>query len=95
MACHPELARGLKIGHLVLRSGMRPWQRGSKREYQRPACASSCPSAQNLERASQTWLNDVGSAAENNRPRKKPFGGGTPAEAMVDEIAGLQIQPCT
>jgi IS30 family transposase len=86
MACHPELARRLKID-IWFCDPHAPWQRGSNdntnglpRQYM--------PKGTDLNGASQTCLNDVANLM-NNRPRKT-LGWRTPAEAMADEIAAFK-----
>lgn len=79
MACHPELARRLKID-IWFCDPHAPWQRGSN-ENTNGLLRQYMPKSTNLSDASQTWLNDV-AALMNNRPRKT-LGWKTPAEAMA------------
>jgi IS30 family transposase len=85
MACHPELARRLKID-IWFCDPHAPWQRGSN-ENTNGLLRQFMPKGSDLGDASQTWLNDV-AALMNNRPRKT-LGWRTPAEAMADEIAAF------
>ena len=82
MACHPELARRLKID-IWFCDPHAPWQRGSN-ENTNGLLRQFMPKGADLSGASQTWLNDVANLM-NNRPRKT-LGWKTPAEAMADEI---------
>jgi IS30 family transposase len=82
MACHPELARRLKID-IWFCDPHAPWQRGSN-ENTNGLLRQFMPKGSDLSDASQTWLNDV-AALMNNRPRKT-LGWRTPAEAMAEEI---------
>jgi IS30 family transposase len=84
MACHPELARRLKIWFCDPHA---PWQRGSN-ENTTGLLRQFLPKGTDLNGASQTWLNDVANLM-NNRPRKT-LGWRTPTEAMADEIAGFK-----
>ena len=86
MACHPELARRLKID-IWFCDPHAPWQRGSN-ENTNGLLRQFMPKGTDLGDASQTWLNDV-AALMNNRPRKT-LGWRTPAEAMADEIAAFR-----
>jgi IS30 family transposase len=86
MACHPELARRLKID-IWFCDPHAPWQRGSN-ENTNGLLRQFMPKGTNLGDASQTWLNDV-AALMNNRPRKT-LGWKTPAEAMADELAAFR-----
>jgi IS30 family transposase len=86
MACHPELARRLKID-IWFCDPHAPWQRGSN-ENTNGLLRQFMPKGTDLTDASQTWLNDV-AALMNNRPRKT-LGWRTPAEAMADEIAAFR-----
>jgi IS30 family transposase len=81
MACHPELARRLKID-IWFCDPHAPWQRGN--ENTNGLLRQFMPKGADLSDASQTWLNDVANLM-NNRPRKA-LGRKTPAEAMADEI---------
>jgi len=101
MACHPELARRLKIDIWFCdphqsagkqSPGLSPdpphtWQRGSN-ENTNGLLRQFMPKGTDLSDASQTWLNDV-AALMNNRPRKT-LGWRTPAEAMADELAAFR-----
>lgn len=86
MACHPELARRLKID-IWFCDPHAPWQRGSN-ENTNGLLRQFMPKGTNLGDASQTWLNDV-AALMNNRPRKT-LGWKTPAEAMAEELAAFR-----
>ena len=86
MACHPELARRLKID-IWFCDPHAPWQRGSN-ENTNGLLRQYMPKGSDLSNASQTWLNDV-AALMNNRPRKT-LGWRTPAEAMADEIQAFK-----
>ncbi len=86
MACHPELARRLKID-IWFCDPHAPWQRGSN-ENTNGLLRQFMPKGTDLSDASQTWLNDV-AALMNNRPRKT-LGWKTPAEAMADEVAAFK-----
>jgi IS30 family transposase len=85
MACHPELARRLKID-IWFCDPHSPWQRGSN-ENTNGLLRQFMPKGADLSDTSQTWLNDVAKLM-NNRPRKT-LGWKTPAEAMADEIAAF------
>ena len=82
MACHPELARRLKID-IWFCDPHAPWQRGSN-ENTNGLLRQFMPKGTDLSEASQTWLNDV-ARLMNGRPRKT-LGWKTPAEAMAEEI---------
>ena len=82
MACHPELARRLKID-IWFCDPHAPWQRGSN-ENTNGLLLHFMPKVTDLSDASQTWLNDV-ARLMNGRPRKT-LGWKTPAEAMAEEI---------
>jgi IS30 family transposase len=82
MACHPELARRLKID-IWFCDPHAPWQRGSN-ENTNGLLRQFMPKGADLSDASQTWLNDVANLM-NNRPRKT-LGWKTPAKTMADEI---------
>ena len=86
MACHPKLARRLKID-IWFCDPHAPWQRGSN-ENTNGLLRQYMPKGTDLGDASQTWLNDV-AALMNNRPRKTP-GWRSPAEAMAEEIAAFK-----
>ncbi len=85
MACHPELARRLKID-IWFCDPHAPWQRGSN-ENTNGLLRQFMPKGTDLSQASQTWLNDVAWLL-NGRPRKT-LGWKTPAEAMAAEIAAF------
>ena len=82
MACHPELARRLKID-IWFCDPHAPWQRGSN-ENTNGLLRQFMPKGTDLSDASQTWLNDV-ARLMNGRPRKT-LGWKTPDEAMAEEI---------
>ena len=86
MACHPELARRLKID-IWFCDPHAPWQRGSN-ENTNGLLRQFMPKGTDLSHASQTRLNDVANLM-NNRPRKT-LGWRTPAEAMAEEIAAFK-----
>ena len=86
MACHPELARRMKID-IWFCDPHAPWQRGSN-ENTNGLLRQFMPKGNDLGNLSQTWLNDVANLM-NNRPRKT-LGWKTPAEAMADEIAAFK-----
>jgi len=86
MACHPELARRLKID-IWFCDPHAPWQRGSN-ENTNGLLRQFMPKGTDLSDASQTWLNDI-AALMNNRPRKT-LGWRTPAEAMAEELAAFR-----
>jgi transposase, IS30 family len=86
MACHPELARRLKI-YIWFCDPHVPWQPGSN-ENTNGLLRQFMQKGTDLGHASQTWLNDV-AALMNNRPRKT-LGWRTPAEAMADEITAFK-----
>ena len=90
MACHPELARRLKID-IWFCDPHAPWQRGSS-ENTNGLLRQFMPKGTDLSDASQIWLNDV-AALMNNRPRKT-LGWRTPAEAMADEVAAFRSTVC-
>jgi len=85
-ACHPELARRLKID-IWFCDPHSPWQRGSN-ENTNGLLRQFMPKGADLSDASQTWLNEV-AALLNNRPRKT-LGWRTPAEAMAEEIEAFK-----
>jgi IS30 family transposase len=85
MACHPELARRLKID-IWFCDPHAPWQRGSN-ENTNGLLRQFFPKGTDLSNISQTELNDV-AALMNNRPRKT-LGWKTPAEAMAEEMAAF------
>ena len=86
MACHPELARRLKID-IWLCEPPASWQRG-RNENTNGLVRRVMPKGKDFADISQTWLNDV-AALMNNRPRKT-LGWRTPAEAITDEIAAFR-----
>ncbi|MFT7595191.1 MAG: IS30 family transposase [Paracoccaceae bacterium] len=86
MACHPELARRLKID-IWFCGPHAPWQRGSN-ENTNGLLRQFMPKGSDLSDASQMWLNDV-ARLMNGRPRKT-LGWKTPAEAMAEEIAAFK-----
>jgi IS30 family transposase len=86
MACHPELARRLKID-IWFCDPHAPWQRGSN-ENTNGLLRQFMPKGTDLSGVSQTWLNDVAWLL-NGRPRKT-LGWKTPAEAMAAEIAAFK-----
>ena len=86
MACHPELARRLKID-IWFCDPHAPWQRGSNGNTN-GLLRQFMPKGTDLSDASQTWLNDV-PALMNNRPRKT-LGWRTPAEAMAEDLAAFR-----
>ena len=83
MACHPELARRLKID-IWFCDPHAPRQRGSN-ENTDGVLRQFMSTDLDFGDVSQTWLNDVASLM-NNRPRII-LGWRTPAEAMAAEIA--------
>lgn len=85
MACHPDLARRLKID-IWFCDPHAPWQRGSN-ENTNGLLRQFMPKGTDLGDVSQTWLNDV-ARLMNQRPRKT-LGWRTPEEAMADEIAAF------
>ena len=85
-ACHPELARRLKID-IWLCDPHAPQQRGLN-ENTNGLLRQFMPKGIDLGNISQTWLNDV-AALMNNRPRKT-LGWKTPAEAMAEEIGAFK-----
>jgi len=86
MACHPELARRLKID-IWFCDPHAPWQRGSN-ENTNGLLRQFMPKGTDLSGVSQTWLNDIAWLL-NGRPRKT-LGWKTPAEAMAAEIAAFR-----
>jgi IS30 family transposase len=86
MACHPELARRLKID-IWLCDPHAPWQRGSN-ENINGLQRQFMPKGADLSDANQTRFNDIANLM-NNRPRKT-LGWRTPAEAMAEEIAAIK-----
>lgn len=85
MACHPELARRLKID-IWFCDPHAPWQRGSN-ENTNDLLRQFFPKGTDLSDISQTELNDV-ARLMNQRPRKT-LGWKTPEEAMAKEIAAF------
>ena len=86
MACHPELARRLKID-IWFCDPHAPWQRGSN-ENTNGHLRQFFPKGTDLSDISQTDLNDV-ARPMNQRPRKT-LGWRTPEEAMADEPAAFR-----
>lgn len=86
MACHPELARRLKID-IWFCDPHAPWQRGCN-ENTNGLLRQFMPKGADLSGVSQTWLNNVANLM-NNRPRKT-LGWRTPAEAMAEEIKAFK-----
>jgi IS30 family transposase len=85
MACHPELARRLKID-IWFCDPHAPWQRGSN-ENTNGLLRQFFPKGTDLSGISQTELNDV-ARLMNQRPRKT-LGWKTPEEAMAEELAAF------
>lgn len=83
MACHPELARRLKID-IWFCDPHAPWQRGSN-ENTNGLLRQFLPKGANLSEYSQRDLDHI-AALLNTRPRKT-LGWRTPAEAFAEEIA--------
>jgi IS30 family transposase len=65
MACHPELARRLKI-HIPFCDQHAPWQRGSNQNTN-GLLRQFVPKGADLSEAGQTWLYDVARLL-NGRP---------------------------
>jgi len=86
MACHPELARRLKID-IWFCDPHAPWQRGSN-ENTNGLLRQFFPKGTDLSDLSQTTLSDV-ARLMNNRPRNT-LGWNTPAEAMAQELADIK-----
>ena len=86
MACHPELARRLKID-IWFCDPHAPWQRGSN-ENTNGLLRQFFPKGTDLSTISQTELNDV-ARLMNQRPRKT-LGWKTPEEAMAEELAAFR-----
>lgn len=86
MACHPELARRLKID-IWFCDPHAPWQRGSSRNTN-GLLRQFMPKGSDLSAASQTWLNDV--AWQMTGRRRTTRGWKTPAEATADEEAAFR-----
>ena len=86
MACHPELARRLKIDIWFCDpQARRP--RGSN-ENTNGLLRQFMPKGTDLSTISQTELNDV-ARLMNQRPRKT-LGWKTPEEAMAEELAAFR-----
>jgi len=86
MACHPELARRLRID-IWFCDPHAPWQRGSN-ENTNGLLRQFFPKGTDLSDISQTELNDV-ARLMNQRPRKT-LGWKTPQEAMAEELAAFR-----
>lgn len=86
MACHPELARRLKID-IWFCDPHAPWQRGSN-ENTNGLLRQFFPKGTDLSGITQTELNDV-ARLMNQRPRKT-LGWKTPEEAMAEELAAFK-----
>jgi IS30 family transposase len=83
MACHPELARRLKID-IWFCDPYSPWQRGSN-ENTNGLLRQFLPKGADLSVYSQRDLDTIAKLM-NDRPRKT-LGWRTPAEALAEEIA--------
>lgn len=83
MACHPELARRLKID-IWFCDPHAPWQRGSN-ENTNGLLRQFLPKGADLRQFSQRDLDHIAKLM-NNRPRKT-LGWKTPAQALAEEIA--------
>ena len=83
MACHPELARRLKID-IWFCDPHAPWQRGSN-ENTNGLLRQFLPKGTDLRKFSQRDLDHI-ARLMNNRPRKT-LGWKTPAQALAEEIA--------
>jgi transposase, IS30 family len=83
MACHPELARRLKID-IWFCDPHAPWQRGSN-ENTNGLLRQFLPKGADLSQYSQRGLDHIAKLM-NDRPRKT-LGWRTPAEAFAQEIA--------
>ena len=83
MACHPELARRLKID-IWFCDPHAPWQRGSN-ENTNGLLRQFLPKGIDLRKFSQRDLDHI-ARLMNNRPRKT-LGWRTPAQALAEEIA--------
>ncbi len=82
MACHPELARRLKID-IWFCDPHAPWQRGSN-ENTNGLLRQFLPKGADLRQFSQRDLDHI-ARLMNNRPRKT-LGWKTPAQALAEEI---------
>lgn len=83
MACHPELARRLKID-IWFCDPHAPWQRGSN-ENTNGLLRQFLPKGADLRQFSQRDLDHI-AWLMNNRPRKT-LGWKTPAQALAEEVA--------
>ena len=83
MACHPELARRLKID-IWFCDPHAPWQRGSN-ENTNGLLRQFLPKGTDLRKFSQRDLDHI-ARLMNDRPRKT-LGWKTPAQALAEEIA--------
>jgi IS30 family transposase len=83
MACHPELARRLKID-IWFCDPHAPWQRGSN-ENTNGLLRQFLPKGADLRQFTQRDLDHI-ARLMNNRPRKT-LGWKTPAQALAEEIA--------
>ena len=90
MACHPELARRLKID-IWFCDPHAPWQRGSN-ENTNGLLRQFMPKGTDLSQASQTCLNDVAWLL-NGRPRKREVG--QPRRSNGRGNPSLQFNRCT
>lgn len=86
MACHPQLAKRLKIT-IYFCDPHSPWQRASN-ENANGLIREYLPKGIDLSGISQTRLNDIASSL-NNRPRKI-LGFLTPAEVFARDILNLK-----
>ena len=85
MACHPELARRLRID-IWFCDPHAPWQRGSN-ENSNGLLRQFLPKGSDLSQHSQPDLNHIAKLM-NDRPRKT-LGWRTPAEAFTEELASF------
>ena len=85
MACHPELARRLKID-IWFCDPHAPWQRGSN-ENTNGLLRQFLPKGSDLSQHSQRDLDHIAKLM-NDRPRKT-LGWKTPAEAITEELAAF------